>query len=53
MISVTGEESKSLRFIWNVLRDRDARARIFLMRNVFRRYQSNLAAVMLVGVKRS
>jgi hypothetical protein len=42
----------TLRFIWNVLRDRDARARIFLMRNVFRRYQSNLAAVMLVGVKR-
>lgn len=42
----------TLRFIWNVLRDRDARARICLMRNVFRRYQSNLAAVMLVGVKR-
>jgi ubiquinone/menaquinone biosynthesis C-methylase UbiE len=43
----------TLRFIWNVLRDRDARARIFLMRSVFRRYQSHLAAVTLVGVKRS
>jgi Methyltransferase domain len=42
----------TLRFIWNVLRDHDARARIFLMRSVFRRYQSHLAAVMLVGVKR-
>jgi hypothetical protein len=44
--------SGTLRFIWNVLRDPDARARIFLMRSVFRRYQSHLAAVTLVGVKR-
>jgi len=42
----------ALRFIWNVARDRDARARIFLMRSVFRRYQANLAAVSLVCVKR-
>jgi hypothetical protein len=42
----------ALRFIWNVLRDRDARARILMMRSVFRRYQSNLAAVTLVGAKR-
>jgi hypothetical protein len=42
----------ALRFIRNVLRDRDARARIFLMRSVFGRYQSHLAAVTLVGVKR-
>jgi hypothetical protein len=42
----------TLRFIWNVMRDRDARARIFLMRSVFRRYQSKLAAVTLIGVKR-
>ena len=42
----------TLRFIWNVARDHDARARIFLMRRVFRRYQSHLAAVTLVGVKR-
>ncbi|MGB7924143.1 MAG: methyltransferase domain-containing protein [Pyrinomonadaceae bacterium] len=41
----------ALRFIWNVLRDRDARARILLMRSVFRRYQSNLAAVTLISVK--
>jgi ubiquinone/menaquinone biosynthesis C-methylase UbiE len=43
----------TLRFIWNAVRDREARGRIFLMRSVFRRYQSNLAAVMRVGVKRS
>jgi cyclopropane fatty-acyl-phospholipid synthase-like methyltransferase len=42
----------TLRFIWNVVRDRDARARMLMMRSVFRRYQSHLAAVMLVGVKR-
>jgi hypothetical protein len=42
----------TLRFIWNVMRDREARARIFLMRSVFRRYQSKLAAVTLIGVKR-
>ena len=42
----------ALRFIWNVARDRDARARVFLMRSVFRRYRFNLAAVTLVGVKR-
>jgi hypothetical protein len=42
----------TLRFIWNVARDRDARVRIFLMRSIFRRYQANLAAVALVGVKR-
>ncbi|MDT4895359.1 MAG: hypothetical protein QOH25_436 [Acidobacteriota bacterium] len=43
----------TLRFIWNVLRDHDARGRVLMMRNVFRRYQSHLAAVTLVGVKRS
>ncbi|HMF57731.1 MAG TPA: methyltransferase domain-containing protein [Pyrinomonadaceae bacterium] len=42
----------TLRFIWNVMRDRDARARMLMMRSVFRRYQSHLAAVMLVSVKR-
>lgn len=42
----------TIRFAWNVVRDREARARIFLMRSVFRRYQSNLAAVSLVCVKR-
>jgi hypothetical protein len=43
----------TLRFIWNAVRDHDARGRILLMRRVFRRYQSHLSAVMLVGVKRS
>jgi cyclopropane fatty-acyl-phospholipid synthase-like methyltransferase len=43
---------RSLRFIWNVVRDREARARVLMMRNVFRRYQANLAAVTLICVKR-
>jgi SAM-dependent methyltransferase len=43
----------TLRIAWNVLRDREARGRVLMMSNVFRRYQSHLAAVTLVGVKRS
>lgn len=39
------------RFIWNVLRDGDARARVVAMRKVFRKHQAHLAAIMLVGVK--
>jgi hypothetical protein len=42
----------SLRFVWNVVRDREARGRVLMMRNVFRRYQANLAAVTLICVKR-
>ncbi|MGB8506870.1 MAG: methyltransferase domain-containing protein [Pyrinomonadaceae bacterium] len=42
----------ALRFVWNVVRDREARGRILMMRNVFRRYQANLAAVTLICVKR-
>lgn len=42
----------TLRFIWNVVRDREARGRVLMMRNVFRRYQANLAAVTLICVKR-
>ena len=42
----------ALRFIWNAVRDGDARARILLMRSVFQRYQSHLSAVTLIGVKR-
>jgi cyclopropane fatty-acyl-phospholipid synthase-like methyltransferase len=42
----------SLRFIWNAVRDREARGRVLMMRNVFRRYQANLAAVTLICVKR-
>lgn len=42
----------TLRFLWNVMRDRESRERVLLMRRVFRRYQSNLAAVMMICVKR-
>jgi hypothetical protein len=42
----------TMRFIWNILRDRESRERVLVMRKVFRRYQSNLAAVMMICVKR-
>ena len=42
----------TLRFIWNIMRDRESRERVLMMRRVFRRYQSNLAAVMMICVKR-
>ncbi len=41
------------RFIWNVLWDRDARARVCAMRKVFRKYQAHIAAIMIVAVKPS
>jgi hypothetical protein len=41
----------TLRFVWNVARDREARERVLMMREVFRRYQSKLAAVTLICVK--
>ncbi len=42
----------TLRFIWNIVRDRDSRERVLMMRRIFRRYESNLAAVMMICVKR-
>ena len=42
----------TLRFVWNIVRDRESRKRVLIMRKVFRRYQSNLAAVMMICVKR-
>ena len=42
----------TLRFVWNIVRDRESRERVLMMRKVFRRYQSNLAAVMMICVKR-
>ena len=42
----------TVRFIWNIARDREARKRVLMMRKVFRRYQLNLAAVMMICVKR-
>lgn len=41
----------TLRFAWNVARDRESRERVVMMRKVFRRYQSNLAAVTMICVK--
>lgn len=43
----------TLRFVWNVLRDDEARHRVANMRKVFQTYEENLAAVMLVAVKRN
>lgn len=42
----------TVRFLWNTVRDRESRERVLMMRNVFRRYQSDLAAVMMICVKR-
>jgi hypothetical protein len=42
----------TFRFVWNIVRDRESRGRVLIMRKVFRRYQSNLAAVMMICVKR-
>src|SRR5712691_11477908 len=42
----------ALRFVRNVLRDSEARRRVFKMRSVFRRYLKELAAVAFVAVKR-
>ena len=43
----------ALRFGQNVLRDSEARHRVKTMRQVFRDYAENLAAIMLVAVKRN
>ena len=42
----------TLRFVWNVMRNRESRERVLMMRKVFRRYQWNLAAIMMICVKR-
>ena len=43
----------ALRFVRNVLGDSEARQRVKTMRKVFQTYEENLAAIMLVGVKRN
>lgn len=43
----------ALRFVRNVLGDNEARQRVKTMRKVFQTYEENLAAIMLVGVKRN
>jgi hypothetical protein len=42
----------TVRFIWNIVRDRESRKRVLMMRKVIRRNQSNLAGVMMICVKR-
>ncbi len=39
------------RFVWNVLRDRDARTRVRAMCQTFRKYEAHLAALALVAYK--
>jgi len=43
----------ALRFVRNVLSDGEARHRVKNMRKVFQTYEENLAAIMLVGIKRN
>jgi len=42
----------ALRFVWNLLRDSEARRRVLEMRSVFRRYRKQLGAVAIAGIKR-
>lgn len=42
----------TLRFVWNLLRDTQARRRVLEMRTVFRRNRKHLGAVALIGIKR-
>jgi len=41
----------ALRFGWNLMKDSEARQRVMAMRNMFKRFRTNLAAVMIVCVK--
>jgi ubiquinone/menaquinone biosynthesis C-methylase UbiE len=41
----------ALRFVWNLLRDTQARRRVLEMRTVFRRNRKQLGAVALIGIK--
>ncbi len=42
---------RTCRFVWNLLRDGDARGRVKAMRGVFRKYEAHMAAIMLVACK--
>src|SRR4029078_3134001 len=42
----------ALRFAFNVLCNREARRRVFAMREAFAKYREHLAAVMIVGQKK-
>ncbi len=41
----------ALRFVTNLLRDKEARRRVLAMRRIFVKYRSNMAAIILVGTK--
>lgn len=41
------------RFLWNIARHKPARRRVLAMREVFRKYRTQLAAIALVAIKRS
>lgn len=41
----------ALRFVFNVLRDSDARARVLNMRATFRRHRDNMAAIEVIAAK--
>ena len=41
----------ALRFVWNVLRNREARERVRGMRGIFRRHRQHLSAIVTVAVK--
>jgi hypothetical protein len=43
---------RALRFAFNVLRNADARRRVFEMRRVFRRHRDQIAAVMITAERR-
>lgn len=42
----------ALRFVWNLLRDSEARQRVLEMRSVFRSNRKQLGAVAITGIKR-
>ena len=41
----------ALRFVWNLLRDSEARERVLEMRSVFRRQRKQLGAVAITAIK--
>ena len=41
----------ALRFVKNLLVDKEARQRVLAMRRIFVKHSSNMAAIMLVGTK--
>jgi SAM-dependent methyltransferase len=43
----------ALRFVMNLLRDKEARQQVLAMRRIFVKYRSNMAAIVLVGTKSS